>query len=77
MDDSELDAELLQVAGQGGRKRGSQAKRKRSRRVASDNSDDEVSLDEESDWDAEEEVGRCVVCVLFDVAISLESTSSR
>jgi hypothetical protein len=53
--DSELEEELLQVAGQS-RKKASAAKRKR-RKVESD-SDEEVSLDEESDWE-EEYGGRC------------------
>ena len=51
--DSELDDELLQVAGQASRNKGSAAaKRKRSRLVASD-SDEDVSLDEESDFEQE------------------------
>lgn len=61
---SELDEELLQVAGQA-RKKGtsSTAKRKRAQHFASDSSE-EVSLDEESDWEAEEMAARYVPCDL-------------
>jgi len=55
--ESELDDELLQVAGQG-RKQGMAGKRKRSRKLASD-SEEDVSLEEESDWEEDELAERC------------------
>lgn len=72
---SDLDDELLQVAGQAGRVKVESSKRKRAPQMDSDSED--VSLDDESDWEAQETASKCALYYTRSIVVAESKIFSR